>query len=111
VLQAYKTLEQHWRRAASPRNGALRDSGAKEGGKHGLCFKQGRKALMPTKRHGKARRLLKDGRAEAAKLEPSAIQLLYDSSEYTPADSIGRRCGEQNYRHFRDDGKRRAVRF
>ncbi|MDR1541825.1 MAG: RRXRR domain-containing protein, partial [Clostridiales bacterium] len=34
------------------------------------------KPLMPTKRRGKARRLLKDGMAEVARLEPSAIQLL-----------------------------------
>jgi hypothetical protein len=40
----------------------------------GMC----EKPLMPTRRHGKAGRLLEDGKAKAAKLEPSAIQLLYD---------------------------------
>ncbi|MDR1541140.1 MAG: RRXRR domain-containing protein [Clostridiales bacterium] len=38
------------------------------------------KPLMPTKRRGKVRHLLEDGKAKVAKLEPSAIQLLYDST-------------------------------
>ncbi|MDR1537454.1 MAG: RRXRR domain-containing protein, partial [Clostridiales bacterium] len=53
------------------------------------------KPLMPTKRHGKARRLLKDGMAKVAKLEPSAIQLLYDSAEYTQPISLGVDAGSK----------------
>ncbi|MDR1540477.1 MAG: RRXRR domain-containing protein, partial [Clostridiales bacterium] len=53
------------------------------------------KPLMPTKRHGKARHLLKDGMAKVAKLEPSAIQLLYDSSEYTRPISLGVDAGSK----------------
>jgi hypothetical protein len=37
------------------------------------------KPLMPTKRHGKVRHLLKDGKAKCVKREPFTIQLLYDS--------------------------------
>jgi hypothetical protein len=32
---------------------------------------------------GKVRHLLKDGKAKVAKLEPFAIQLLFESTEYT----------------------------
>jgi hypothetical protein len=32
--------------------------------------------LMPTKRRGKVRHLLKDGKAKVAKLEPSAIKVV-----------------------------------
>ncbi|MDR1539144.1 MAG: RRXRR domain-containing protein, partial [Clostridiales bacterium] len=53
------------------------------------------KPLMPTKRHGKVRRLLKDGMAKVAKLEPSAIQLLYDSAEYTRPISLGVDAGSK----------------
>jgi hypothetical protein len=51
--------------------------------------------LMPTKRRGKARHLLKDGMAKAAKLEPSAIQLLYDSAEYAQSISLGVGAGSK----------------
>jgi hypothetical protein len=53
------------------------------------------KPLMPTKRRGKAVRLLEDGRAKAAKLEPSAIQLLYDSTEYTQPIALGIDAGSK----------------
>ncbi|MDR1537466.1 MAG: RRXRR domain-containing protein [Clostridiales bacterium] len=48
-----------------------------------------RKPLMPTRRHGKAGHLIKDGRAKAPKLEPFAFQLLYDSTDYTQSISLG----------------------
>jgi hypothetical protein len=51
--------------------------------------------LMPTKRRGKARRLLKDGVAKAAKLEPSAIQLLYDSAEHAQPINLGVDAGSK----------------
>jgi hypothetical protein len=53
------------------------------------------KPLMPTKRRGKAGRLLEDGMAEAAKLEPSAIQLLYEGKEYTQPVSLGVDAGSK----------------
>jgi hypothetical protein len=51
--------------------------------------------LMPTKRHGKAGHLLEDGKAKAAKLEPSAIQLLYESPEYTQPVILGVDAGSK----------------
>ncbi|MDR1538896.1 MAG: RRXRR domain-containing protein [Clostridiales bacterium] len=51
--------------------------------------------LMPTKHHGKAGRLLNDGRAKVAKLEPSAIQLLYESAEYTQSINLGVDAGSK----------------
>ncbi|MDR1539437.1 MAG: RRXRR domain-containing protein, partial [Clostridiales bacterium] len=53
------------------------------------------KPLMPTKRHGKAGRLLEDGMAKAAKLEPSAVQLLYESAEYTRPINLGVDAGSK----------------
>ena len=41
------------------------------------------KPLMPTKRTGKVRHLLKDGKAIIVKYEPFTIQLLYDTTDYT----------------------------
>ncbi|MDR1541054.1 MAG: RRXRR domain-containing protein, partial [Clostridiales bacterium] len=51
--------------------------------------------LMPTKRRGKAGHLLKDGMAKAAKLGPSAIQLLYGSAEYTQPIALGADAGSK----------------
>lgn len=39
--------------------------------------------LMPTKRFGHVRRMLKSGQAKAVSTKPFVIQLLYDSTEYT----------------------------
>ena len=41
------------------------------------------KPLMPTKRLGKVRHLLKDGTATIYSRHPFAIQLTYDSEEHT----------------------------
>ncbi|WP_416347416.1 RRXRR domain-containing protein [Allobaculum sp. JKK-2023] len=38
---------------------------------------------MPTERHGKVRRLLKERKAKVVKKTPFTIQLLYDSTRYT----------------------------
>jgi hypothetical protein len=46
-------------------------------------------------RRGKAGRLLEDNRAKAAKLEPSAIQLLYESKEYTQPIALGVDAGSK----------------
>ena len=47
------------------------------------------KPLMPTKRYGKVRRLLKSGLACVVQREPFTIRLLYDTTEYTQPISLG----------------------
>jgi len=47
------------------------------------------KTLMPTKRHGKVRRLLKQGLAKVVRREPFTIQLLYDTTTYTQPVTVG----------------------
>ena len=47
------------------------------------------KAIMPTERHGKVRRLLHDGMAHVVKLQPFTIQLDYESKGYTQEVSLG----------------------
>ena len=47
------------------------------------------KPLMPTKRYGKVRRLLKQHRAKVVKREPFTIQLLYETTHYTQNTIIG----------------------
>ena len=44
---------------------------------------------MPTSRHGKVRRLLKEGKAKVVKVKPFTIQLLYKSKEYTQPVTLG----------------------
>jgi len=47
------------------------------------------KPLMPTKRHGKVRRLLKQGLAKVVKVKPFTIQLLYNTTTYTQDIALG----------------------
>lgn len=47
------------------------------------------KAIMPTERHGKVRRLLRDGKAHVVRLQPFTIQLDYESKSYTQEVSLG----------------------
>ena len=47
------------------------------------------KPLMPTKRHGKVRRLLKQGLAKVVRREPFTIQLLYDTTTYVQPVTVG----------------------
>jgi len=47
------------------------------------------KTLMPTKRHGKVRRLLKQGLAKVVRRDPFTIQLLYDTTTYTQPVTVG----------------------
>ena len=47
------------------------------------------KPLMPTERHGKVRRLLRDGLACVVRLQPFTIQLKYESKRYTQEVSLG----------------------
>ena len=46
-------------------------------------------ALMPTKRYGKVRRLLRDGQAIVVRREPFIIQLIYDTTNYTQPITLG----------------------
>ena len=47
------------------------------------------KPLMPTERHGKVRRLLRDGNAHVVRLQPFTIQLDYESTTYKQEVSLG----------------------
>ena len=47
------------------------------------------KPLMPTKRAGKVRRMLKDGKAKVVKRCPFTIKLTYDTTEYTQSLILG----------------------
>jgi len=47
------------------------------------------KPLMPTKRHGKVRRLLKQHLAKVVKTKPFTIQLLYETTSYTQNITLG----------------------
>lgn len=46
-------------------------------------------ALMPTQRHGKVRRLLRDGLAHVVTRTPFTIRLDYESSEFTQPVTLG----------------------
>ena len=46
-------------------------------------------ALMPTQRHGKVRRLLRDGLAHVVMRTPFTIQLDYESTEFTQPVTLG----------------------
>ena len=45
--------------------------------------------LMPTQRHGKVRRLLRDGKAVVVRREPFTIRMLYDTTEFTQPITLG----------------------
>ena len=47
------------------------------------------KPLMPTERHGKVRRLLREGQAHVVRLQPFTIQLNYESTTYKQEVSLG----------------------
>lgn len=52
--------------------------------------------LMPTERHGKVRRLLKEGKAKVVKRCPFTIQLLYDSTRYVQEVNLGIDAGSKH---------------
>ena len=54
------------------------------------------KPLMPTERHGKVRRLLRDGMAHVVRLQPFTIQLNYESTTYTQEVSLGIDSGSKH---------------
>ncbi len=51
--------------------------------------------LMPTKRHGKVRKMLKNGQATVVKRCPFTIQLLYDTTNYTQPINLGIDAGSK----------------
>lgn len=53
-------------------------------------------SLMPTKRYGKVRRLLKSGKAKVVKRCPFTIQLQYDTTNYTQPVSLGIDAGSKH---------------
>lgn len=55
---------------------------------------QGR-PLMPTKRHGKVKYLLRDGKAKVVKRTPFTIQLLYESTHYIQDIILGVDAGSK----------------
>ncbi|MDP9750332.1 RNA-guided endonuclease IscB [Thermoanaerobacter pentosaceus] len=56
---------------------------------------KGGKPLMPTKRHGKVRRLLKQGLAKVVRRDPFTIQLLYNTTTYTQLITTGEDIGSK----------------
>lgn len=53
------------------------------------------KPLMPTKRHGKVKHLLREGKAKVVKRTPFTIQLLYESTHYTQPIIMGVDAGSK----------------
>ena len=51
--------------------------------------------LMPTRRHGKVRRMLKSSLAKVVNRCPFTIQLLYESNTYTQPVSLGIDAGSK----------------
>ena len=51
---------------------------------------------MPTERHGKVRRLLKERKAKVVKKTPFTIQLLYNSTRYTQPVALGVDAGSKH---------------
>ena len=54
------------------------------------------KPLMPTERHGKVRRLLKERKAKVVNKTPFTIQLLYNSTRYTQPVTLGVDAGSKH---------------
>ncbi len=52
--------------------------------------------LMSTERHGKVRRLLKNGKAKVVKRCPFTIKLLYDTTDFTQPVSLGVDAGSKH---------------
>ena len=52
--------------------------------------------LMPTDRHGKVRRLLKEEKAKVVRREPFTIQLLYETTNYTQDITLGVDAGSKH---------------
>ncbi len=52
--------------------------------------------LMPTRRHGKVKHLLRQGKAKVVRVKPFTIQLTYDSNNYVQPCTLGVDSGYQN---------------
>lgn len=52
--------------------------------------------LMPTERHGKVRRMLRDGKAKVVKKNPFTIQLKYETTNYTQPITLGVDSGSKH---------------
>ena len=52
--------------------------------------------LMPTQRHGKVRRMLKNGQAKVVRRIPFTIQLLYETGSETQDISLGVDAGSKH---------------
>ncbi len=77
---------QHWRRG--PTDTSVSDLSERMFDVVYVISKSG-KALMPTERHGKVKRLLKSGKAKVIRLIPFTIQLLYDTTQYVQPVTLG----------------------
>jgi len=53
-------------------------------------------ALMPTKRYGHVRTLIRDGKAKVVKANPFTIKLLYQTNNYTQPITLGLDSGYEN---------------
>ena len=51
---------------------------------------------MPAKRHGKVRRILRDGRAKVIRRGPVTIQLLHETTEHTQEITLGVDAGSKH---------------
>lgn len=64
------------------------------------------KQLMPTKRYGKVRRMLKEGKAAVVSKKPFTIQLLFDATEFIQHVNAGVNPGDTTgYAVVLDNGK------
>ena len=52
--------------------------------------------LMPTRRFGHVRRMLRSGRAKVVRRTPFTIQLMYESTAYTQPVSLGVDAGSKH---------------
>ena len=52
--------------------------------------------LMPTERHGKVRRLLRNGKAKVIKRCPFTIQLFYDTTDFVQGVTLGVDSGSRH---------------
>ena len=52
--------------------------------------------LMPTKRHGKVRHMLEDGRAVVVRRSPFTIRLTYDTTQFTQPVTLGVDAGSKH---------------
>ena len=53
------------------------------------------KPLMPTKRHGHVRRMLKNRKAKVIRLNPFTIQLLYETTDFVQPIILGIDAGSK----------------